>query len=59
MSRGRGGIWTSPAREHLADVKRKLTALSALLRELDALIGECRRGTVAECRILEALVPRK
>ena len=45
------------AREHLADVKRKLADLSALRRELDSLIGQCRHGTVAECRILEALAP--
>ncbi len=45
------------AREHLTDVKRKLADLSALRRELDALIGQCRHGTIAECRILEALAP--
>ncbi len=45
------------AREHLADVKRKLADLSALRRELNSLIGQCRHGTVAECRILEALAP--
>jgi Cu(I)-responsive transcriptional regulator len=45
------------AREHLADVKRKLTDLAALRRELESLIGQCGHGTVAECRILEALVP--
>lgn len=45
------------AREHLADVKRKLADLSALRRELDSLIGQCRHGTIAECRILDALAP--
>ena len=45
------------AREHLVDVKRKLADLAALRRELDSLIGQCRHGTVAECRILEALAP--
>jgi Cu(I)-responsive transcriptional regulator len=45
------------AREHLADVKRKLADLSALRRELETMIGQCRHGTVAECRILEALAP--
>jgi Cu(I)-responsive transcriptional regulator len=43
--------------EHLADVKRKLAALKALRRELDLVIGQCRHGTIAECRILEALAP--
>lgn len=45
------------AREHLAEVKRKLADLAALRRELESLIGQCRHGTVAECRILEALAP--
>jgi Cu(I)-responsive transcriptional regulator len=45
------------AREHLADVKRKLANLRALRRELESLIGRCRHGTIAECRILEALAP--
>jgi DNA-binding transcriptional MerR regulator len=45
------------AREHLADVKQKLAGLAALRRELEALIGQCRHCTIAECRILEALAP--
>ena len=45
------------AREHLAEVDRKLADLGALRRELEFLIGQCGRGTVAECRILEALAP--
>jgi Cu(I)-responsive transcriptional regulator len=45
------------AREHLVEVKRKLADLDALRRELESLIGQCGRGTVAECRILEALAP--
>ncbi len=47
------------ARAHLADVKRKLADLSALRRELDSLIGHCRHGTVADCRIIEALAPTR
>ena len=47
------------AREHLEDVKRKRADLAALRRELESLIGQCRHGTVAECRILEALAPRR
>ncbi len=46
------------AREHLADVKRKLAALAALRRELEVVIGQCRHGTIAECRIIEALAPK-
>jgi len=45
------------AREHLADVERKIADLSALRRELLDLIESCRRGKVEECRIIEALSP--
>ena len=45
------------AREHLADVDRKITDLTRLRRELGAIIRRCRRGTIAECRIIEALSP--
>lgn len=45
------------AREHRAEVERKIGDLMALRRELDSLIGQCGRGTVAECRIVEALSP--
>ena len=47
------------AREHLADVKRKLADLSALRREPDSLIAQCRHGTVADCRIIEVLAPNR
>ena len=46
------------ARAHLAEVTRKLEDLTALRRELETVIGQCGHGTVAECRILEALAPR-
>ena len=45
------------AREHLAEVERKLADLTALAAELRRLIEECGRGTVAECRVIEALAP--
>ena len=45
------------AHEHLVEVKRKLADLSALRKELESLIRNCRHGTVAECRILDALAP--
>jgi Cu(I)-responsive transcriptional regulator len=45
------------AREHLHEVERKIADLTALGRELDGLIGQCRCGTIAECRIIEALSP--
>lgn len=45
------------AGEHLAEVERRITDLKALRRELSDIIGQCRQGTVAECRIIEALAP--
>lgn len=45
------------ARRHLAEVDRKIAGLTALRRELSSMIDGCRRGTVAECRIIEALGP--
>jgi len=45
------------ARQHLAEVERKIADLNALRDELADLIGLCRRGTVAECRIIETLAP--
>ena len=45
------------AREHLAEVDRKIADLTALRRELDSVISQCGHGTVAECRIIETLSP--
>ena len=45
------------AREHLEEVERKIADLVALRRVLQGLIGQCRHGTVNECRIIEALSP--
>jgi len=45
------------AKEHLQMIDSKIADLTALRRELAALIGQCRRGTIAECRILDALAP--
>lgn len=45
------------ARQHLEAVDRKIVDLTALRGELSSLIAQCGRGTVAECRILEALAP--
>ncbi|SDE28832.1 MerR family transcriptional regulator [Belnapia rosea] len=46
------------AREHLEEVERKIADLEALRHELRDLIGQCRHGTVAECRIVQALSPQ-
>lgn len=45
------------ANEHLIEVDRKIADLKALRRELKAVIDSCDGGTVAECRIIEALGP--
>jgi len=45
------------AKEHLAEVDRKIADLRALRRELSSMIDQCRCGTVADCRIIEALSP--
>lgn len=45
------------AREHLSEVERKIRDLQALRRELDTILRQCGCGTIAECRIIEALSP--
>ncbi len=45
------------ANEHLREVDRKIADLTALRRELAGVIASCAGGTVAECRILDALAP--
>ncbi|MEZ2354242.1 helix-turn-helix domain-containing protein [Caballeronia sp. RCC_10] len=45
------------ATEHRLEVERKIRDLQALKTELDNLIDQCSCGTVAECRIIEALSP--
>jgi Cu(I)-responsive transcriptional regulator len=47
------------AREHLADVDRKIADLKGLRRELNTIIRQCQRGTIDQCRILEALAPHR
>lgn len=46
------------AHEHLREVDRKIADLKALRRELKAVIESCDGGTVAQCRIIEALGPQ-
>lgn len=47
------------AREHLAEVDRKLADLKALRRRLYDVISQCGCGTIADCRIIEALAPTR
>lgn len=45
------------AKEHRSEIDRKIADLRALRRELDSMIDQCECGTVADCRIIEALSP--
>jgi Cu(I)-responsive transcriptional regulator len=45
------------ARAQRAKVSRKIAELTALKRELDRLIGDCKRGRISECLIIDALAP--
>src|SRR3546814_175227 len=45
------------AREHLAEIDRKLRDLNTLRAELSSVIVQCRNGTISDCRIIEALAP--
>ncbi len=47
------------ARAHRATVERKMAELKALRDELDRLIGQCSHGSIAHCRIIEALAEIK
>ncbi|MGH6884371.1 MerR family transcriptional regulator [Hypericibacter sp.] len=43
------------AQRHLDDVERKIADLERLRKELKSLIKQCHRGTIADCRIVDAL----
>jgi Cu(I)-responsive transcriptional regulator len=45
------------ASQHLRAVDQKIADLEALRRELARVVSSCAGGTVAECRILDALAP--
>ncbi|MFL5332037.1 MAG: MerR family transcriptional regulator [Geminicoccaceae bacterium] len=45
------------ALEHLATVEQKIADLGRLAKELRRISSQCQGGTVAECRIIEALSP--
>lgn len=47
------------AREHLAEVDAKIADLRRLRTELASIISRCSCGTIAECRIIDALGPRQ
>jgi Cu(I)-responsive transcriptional regulator len=45
------------ARDHLAQIDRKIADLRSLRGELNDIIGQCSQGAISECRIIEALGP--
>jgi len=45
------------AQQHLVEVQRKIADLQALRQELERMLGHCVSGTVADCRIIDALSP--
>jgi len=47
------------ARQHLAEVERKIADLKAMRRELSTVIDQCGRNVIADCRIIEALSPTR
>lgn len=44
------------ARDHLAAITHKIARLSALRQEVTRMIEQCRRGRIAECRVIDALL---
>ena len=45
------------AKEHRAEVERKIADLQSLKKELDRMVDQCGCGVVADCRIIESLSP--
>lgn len=45
----------SIAQRHLGEVERRIAQLESLRTELQRMIGECRHGRVADCRVIESL----
>jgi DNA-binding transcriptional MerR regulator len=45
------------ATSHLESIERKIADLSSLQGELSRVLRSCRKGTIAECKIIETLAP--
>lgn len=43
------------ASRHLAQVERKIAQLQVLQQELSRIVGQCRGGLAADCRVIDAL----
>lgn len=46
------------ARDHVTEIDRKIADLEALRSQLNGLLSQCSRNTIADCRIIGALSPR-
>lgn len=46
-------------KEHLDEIDRKIADLTSLRAELWGLLSSCKGGTIAKCRIIETLAPRR
>lgn len=45
--------------EHLADVEQRIADLLVLKERLNSLLTSCKGGSVADCRIIDALSPQQ
>jgi DNA-binding transcriptional MerR regulator len=43
------------AQRHLADIESRIVRLKALKTEVSRMIKQCAKGTVADCRVIDAL----
>jgi DNA-binding transcriptional MerR regulator len=46
------------ASAHLVDIERKLADLNQMAAELRRMIGQCQKGRVSDCLIIETLATR-
>ncbi|WP_029003025.1 MerR family transcriptional regulator [Azorhizobium doebereinerae] len=49
------GAADAVAREHLAEVEKRIASLTALKAELERMIEGCSHGRLAECKVIEVL----
>lgn len=48
----------SIARRHAAEIETRIARLSALKTELERVLGDCARGRVGDCNVLQAISDR-